>query len=297
MDINSSTLRSLFTGLSLAFNARLGSVQTFWNTVAMPVPSSTAMNEYPRLDDLPGIREWIGDRRVHDLSVQTYVIRNRSFENTIGVLRENIEDDQLGVYSNIAAQMGQDAGQFPDLQIFPLLKKGNVTKCYDGQYFFDTDHPGYDENGGATTVSNFTDGAGPAWYLVDDTQVIKPMVWQTRKPFNLVPLQNANDPNVFFNRKFIFGVDGRCNAGFGLWQLAYMSKAALTADNYAAARAAMMSIRKRSGEILNIRPTKLLVPASLEGTARTIVEAALINGGETNVWAKTAEVVVIPYLA
>jgi phage major head subunit gpT-like protein len=59
----------------------------------------------------------------------------------------------------------------------------------------------------------------------------------------------------------------------------------------------MQSIRKRDGQFRAIRPVKLLVPPSLEATARKIVEAALINGGDTNVWAKTASVVVIPHLA
>jgi phage major head subunit gpT-like protein len=58
----------------------------------------------------------------------------------------------------------------------------------------------------------------------------------------------------------------------------------------------MMNIRKRDGTIINIRPTKLLVPPSLEGAARQIINAELVNGGDSNVWAKTAEVVVIPYL-
>jgi phage major head subunit gpT-like protein len=59
----------------------------------------------------------------------------------------------------------------------------------------------------------------------------------------------------------------------------------------------MQSIRKRDGQIQPIRPTAILVPPTLEASARKIVEAALINGGETNVWAKTARVEVIPYLA
>jgi len=297
MDINASTLRGIYTALSMAYNARFAEAATFYNTVAMTVPSTTAQNEYPRLDDLPGFREWIGDRVVNDLSAQTYVIRNREFEKTIAIKRSQIEDDQIGIFAPVASQMGQDAAEFPDQLVFPLLKLGNATRCYDGQYFFDTDHPGYDENGAAISVSNFTAGAAPTWYLVDDTQVMKPMVYQERKKFKLTPLQSETDPNVFFQGKFVWGVDGRCNAGFGLWQLAHMSKAVLDEAGYQAARTAMSSIRKRDGSILNIRPTKLLVPPALEGAARKLVNAELVNGGESNVWAKTAEVVVIPYLA
>ncbi len=297
MDINASTLRSIYTGLSLAFNGRFSSVPTYYSTVAMTVPSTTAMNEYPRLDDLPGFREWIGDRIVNDLGAQTYIIRNRIFEKTIGILRTQIEDDQLGIFGNVAGQMGQDAAEFPDQLVWPLFKTGETLKCYDGQYFFDTDHPGYDEDGDTISVSNFTDGASAAWYLVDDGQVMKPLVWQTRRPFTLTPMQSPDDPNVFYQGKFVWGVDGRCNAGLGLWQLAHKSKATLNEANFMAAMTAMSSIRRRDGSILNIRPKKLLVPPSLELTAKKLINAELVNGGETNVLAKTVEVIVVPYLA
>lgn len=296
MDINASTLRSIYTGLSTAFNVRFTTIQTFYSLVAMTVPSTTAMNEYPRVDDLPGFREWIGDRVVHDLGAQTYIIRNREFEKTISIKRSQIEDDQLGIFTPVAGQMGQDAAEFPDHLVWPLLNKGETLKCYDGQYFFDTDHPGYDADGKPASVSNYTTGSGKAWYLVDDTQTMKPLVYQTRRPFSLTPMQSPDDPNVFYQGKYIWGVDGRCNAGLGLWQLAHKSKAVLNEENYVAARTAMSSIRRRDGSILTIRPVKLLVPPSLEATARKLINAELINGGETNIWKASAEVVVVPHL-
>lgn len=296
MDINASTLRSIYTGLSTAFNARLATTPSLYRTVAMDVASSTAMNEYPRMDDLPGIREWVGDRLIHDLSASTYIIRNKEFEGTVGVKRSSIEDDQFGFYTTVSAQMGQDAAEFPDQLVWPLWKKGDTTLCYDGQNFFDTDHPGFDENGGETSVSNFTAGAGPAWYLVDDTRVIQPMVFQKRKPFKLVPMDKETDPNVFMKGQYLYGVDGRCNAGFGLWQLAHMSKATLTPANFKAARDALGAIRKKNGQIINIRPAKLIVPQALEADAKQVVEAQLINGGDSNIWFKASEVVVVPQL-
>ena len=297
MDINAATLRSVYTGLSTAFNQRLATTETFYQKVAMTVNSVTAMNEYPRMDDMPGIREWIGDRVVHDLSASDYIIRNREFEGTVGIKRSQIEDDQIGLFTPVAADLGQKSAAFPDRLVFPLFKAGATTKCYDGQYFFDTDHPGFDENGGETSVSNYQAGANPAWYLIDDTQVLMPMVFQSRKLFQLVPMDKETDENVFYRSKYVWGVDGRCNAGFGLWQLAYMSKAELNADNYAAARAAMGTIRQRDGQVIGIRPTKLLVPPALEARARQVVAAELINGGDTNIWAKTAEALSIPHLA
>ncbi|MGN6777577.1 Mu-like prophage major head subunit gpT family protein [Rhizobium sp.] len=296
MDINVTNLRGIYTSLSTIFNQALAATPSFYQTIAMTVGSTTFANEYPRLDDLPGFREWIGDRVVHDVGASLYSIQNRSFEKTIAIKRRMIEDDQIGIFSPIAAQYGQDGASFPDSLVWPLFKKGETTICYDGQYYFDADHPGYNEQGNPISVSNYTPGSAPAWYLIDDTQVIKPMIWQSRKPIKLTQMFSESDPNVFWRDEYVWGADTRGNAGFGLWQLAYKSKAELTEDNYTAARTAMQSIRKRNGQIQAIRPTKLLVPSTLESAARKIVEAALIKGGETNVWAKTATVEVIPHL-
>ncbi|MFG1466569.1 Mu-like prophage major head subunit gpT family protein [Xanthobacter sp. DSM 24535] len=295
MDVTPENLRSIFVSLSTLFNRRLTTTPTQYTRVAMDVSSTAAQNEYPKLEDMPGLREWIGDRVIHDLSGSTYAIKNKEFEGTIGVDRAKIEDDQIGFYGPISEQLGLNTAEFPDQLTFGLLKKGNQVLCSDGQYFFDTDHPGFDENGGAIVVSNYQDGAGPAWFLIDDTQVLKPLVFQKRRSFALTSLDKPDDGNVFHKKKFIYGVDGRCNVGFGMWQLAFMSRAELNPTNYALARAAMTSIRRRDGNILNIRPRLLMFPGVLEAQARALL-AANNAAGATNIWANTVEPLLVPGL-
>ena len=105
------------------------------------------------------------------------------------------------------------------------------------------------------------------------------------------------DDNVFDRAEYVYGVDGRCNVGFGFWQLAYASKQTLDAAHYATARAALMGMKGDYGRPLGIRPTKLVVPPALEGAANKIVKSALTDGGATNEWAGTATVEVVPWLA
>lgn len=59
------------------------------------------------------------------------------------------------------------------------------------------------------------------WYLMDTTKVLKAFIWQTRKAPQLVAKTNLSDDNAFFDNEFIWGVDLRGNAGFGLPQLAF----------------------------------------------------------------------------
>ena len=305
MDITPQNLRSIYTGLSTAFNVRLASTTTLFERVAMAVPSTTAANEYPKLDDLPGIREWLGERHFHDLSAGTYTLQNKTFEGSFSVKREKIDDNLIGLFAPAAAQLGQSAAEFPDILSFGLLKRAHQEKCMDGQYFFDTDHPGFDDQGNVVSVSNYQAGSEPGWYLIDDTRVLKPLVFQNRRPFVLTALDNLDDENVFKKNEFWFGADGRCNVGFSMWQLAYKSNAPLTPQNYAAARAAMGSIRRPDGSIIALTPKLLLVPPQLEGVALALIKGDNVpkeaSPGQwvtaSNEWKDTAEVLVVPHLA
>ena len=96
---------------------------------------------------------------------------------------------------------------------------------------------------------------------------------------------------------FRYGIDGRCNVGYGLWQLAYGSKQGLTADNYASAREAMLAFKADEGRPLGIVPTHLVVPPSLEKEGREILMAERTGGGDTNIWQGSAALTVSPWLA
>ncbi|PZU43928.1 MAG: hypothetical protein DI566_13495 [Microbacterium sp.] len=298
MLLNTTSLRALYTGFSTAFQGGFGGVQPQYAEVAMTVNSTTAENQYGWIGQMPNVREWIGDRVIQNLDLHDYAIRNRTFEQTVGVFREHIEDDNLGIYNPLFQELGRAVAVFPDQLVWPLLKAGFSTLCYDKQFFFDTDHPVLDETGATISVSNSGGGSGAGWYLADTTRAIKPIIWQSRKPFNnLIRKDREDDDNVFNSRTFVYGTDGRCNVGFGFWQLVYGSKQTLDATSYEAARAAMIGMKGDFGRPLGIRPNKLIVPPSLEGAGRRLLQSQLVNGGESNPWAGTAELVVVPWLA
>jgi len=98
------------------------------------------------------------------------------------------------------------------------------------------------------------------------------------------------------NDEYLYGLRARVNAGFGLWQLGFGSKDTLNAANYAAARAAMMDFRADGGRILGVNPTTLVVPPSLEDAALTLLNTENNDGGGSNPWKGTAELVVTPFL-
>jgi len=292
MIINQAAMAGIYKTFSTIFNQALEAAASQVDLVAMRVPSTGRSVDYKWLGNFPQMREWLGDRVIKDLSGFHYEIVNKPYESTIEVDRDDIEDDQIGVYTPMIQGLAQSAKVHPDILAFALLKLGFSTKCYDGQYFFDTDH----EVKGAS-VANSGGGSGTGWYLMDLSRPIKPLILQLRRAPEFVAMDKPDDQNVFMRKKFVYGVDDRKNVGFGLWQLAYGSKQTLDTTAYSAARAAMMSFTNDEGTPLGIKPTHLVVPPTLESTGRTVLEAEKNADGSSNVWYHTAELVVVPWLA
>ncbi|MEX2450916.1 MAG: Mu-like prophage major head subunit gpT family protein [Rhodospirillales bacterium] len=296
--VNAAAIRNLYISFSAAFRDGLGQAAPQWELIAARIPASTKEQDYGWLGKIPRVREWIGDRVVQNIMSHGYSIKEKPFELTVGVDRDDIETDNLGQYSMLFTELGRSIAAWPDELIWPFLVAGFSNLCYDGQPFFDTDHPVLDEDGNTISVANTDGGSGTPWFLVDDTRVIKPVIWQVRKDLsNLIRKDREEDENVFNRKEFIYGVDGRANVGYGFWQFAWGSKQTLNAANYAAARAALSGMKGDYGRPLGIMPKKLIVPSSLEAAALEIVNAERDAAGATNVWKGTATSVVVPWLS
>lgn len=296
MQINHSNLAILNQAFSGAFKGALAQAAPMWSQAATLVPSTTSETKYAWLGQITRFREWIGERQIQNLVLHDYAIKNKTFENTVAVPREEIEDDQYGVYTPVIQQLGQDAALHPDELVFSLMNAGFSTPCYDGQYFFDTDHP-VGAPGSQASVSNFQGGSGTAWFLLDTSKVIKPVLYQKRRDYTFTAKTNLTDDNVFNRNEFVWGADGRGNAGLGLWQLAYASKEALTVQSYADARASHQSLRGDNGKPLVIQSKELWVPPNLEQAALEVVQAERLANGASNVMRNLSKVVVCPWLA
>lgn len=293
MIINLATLRALYVGYKAHFQEGLQSKATpDWMKIATLVPSTTRSEDYGWLGQVPRMREWIGDRVVQNITQHGYSIKNKPFEVTLGVKRDDIEDDNLGVYAPLFKELGISAAEWPDDLIFALLAAGETELCYDGKAFFATDHPE-----GDGVASNFASGGGAGWYLLDTSRSLRPLIFQQRKAPKLVSKTSETDDNVFDRGEYIYGVDSRGNAGFGFWQMAYKSELTLDATNFDSAVANMMARKNDAGSSLKIRPTLLVVPPSLRAAARTLIDAEKNAAGGTNTNFKAVEILVAPQLA
>ena len=65
-----------------------------------------------------------------------------------------------------------------------------------------------------------------AWFLLDTTKPVKPVIYQERKAPVFVSQTNPEADDVFTRKKFKFGAEARAAGGYGFWQLAYGSTGA-----------------------------------------------------------------------
>ncbi|STQ75535.1 Mu-like prophage major head subunit gpT family protein [Grimontia hollisae] len=298
MQISANGLRAIYTAVKTAFNTGRGSYTPIWPRLATLVPSTTGTETYAWLGQFPRLREWIGERQVKQMALHDYSLKNKKFEGTVGIPRDAIEDDQYGVYMPLMQEMGYAASTHPDEELFALMAAGFTTPCYDGQYFFDAEHPVKDpKTGEDTSVSNMQAGSGAAWFLLDTRRPLKPFIFQRRRDYDInAKTDSGQSDHVFMADEYLYGVDGRGNWGFGFWQQAFGSKAELNDANFDAAMQKMMEFKSDEGRPLGIMPDLLIVGPSNRAAAKKVVEAENKAQGESNTNFKAVEVLVVPWL-
>lgn len=300
MIINRANLITLGVSYNAAYQGAILQAKPLAERIATVVNSSTGREEYGWIGKIPNVRQWVGDRQVQNLSTSSYYIKNLPFELTIAVDRDDIEDDNLGVYGPLFSEMGLATVAHKDQLVYGALNAGFANLCFDGLPYFSTAHPVLDVNGAPTTYANTDAPAGnPAWFLIDSSRYLKPIIFQDRRPFTFVSLDKPDDENVFNRKEFVYGVDARHNVGYGFPQFAWGSTQPLTAANYGAAREAMMAQKGDFGRPIGVMPDLLVYPPSLESNALQILNAEFLpgGGGGSNIYWKTAEPLNVPWLA
>ncbi|MDA8254178.1 MAG: Mu-like prophage major head subunit gpT family protein [Betaproteobacteria bacterium] len=141
MIINKANLSIIFVNLKTIFNNAFEAAPSQWAQTAMLVPSGSSQNDYNWLSAFPRMRKWIGEKAVKSLEAFKYSIVNDDWEATVEVNRNHIDDDQLGIYAPQAQMAGFSARQLPDEIVSDLKNNAFASLCYDGQFFYDTDHP------------------------------------------------------------------------------------------------------------------------------------------------------------
>lgn len=254
----------------------------FTTTVNM----TTKRVEFPIAGNVGPLREWKGSRIIKSVMRDAFEIVAKRFEKTISIKVEDLEDDNLDLYMPAINVLARQAARWRAQQMIKALEaNGNG---YDQVPFFGATHP---ERG--VNVANYTPGANPAWYVFDTNLPVKPLIWGERKAPVLTPRTDPADPFVFDKDEHLWGVRARGGPGFGLWQGAYKSKAALDAPNFEAAVTQMRLRVDEEGENLDVNPVLVVVPPQLEFDAKRLFGRSTDSTGGDNIHEGGIQYVVI----
>ena len=69
MIITPQTLRGIYVGFNTLFNKAFTETPVLYQRVATVCPSTTSEENYAWLGDIPGMKEWSGEREIQNLSL------------------------------------------------------------------------------------------------------------------------------------------------------------------------------------------------------------------------------------
>lgn len=281
VDINKRNMDLFFKILSKSFRGGL--------EVAPPIdlsvfceflPVSTDETDFSWLGEADDLTLWKDGRVLDELASYKYSITNLSYQHTLRVRLRDVENDITGLYSTRAEKQGRAAARWSMLRVLEALQAGSSTVCFDGQYFFDTDHPCGTEPtatvpSSATTFANLrTGGAQQPFYLFDTTHVLKPLIFQS-EPVKFEALADPNtSDHVFMHREALYGVRAYGGAGYSFPQYAFKSENAFSLSEFKTIRAAMEAFRNDRGQLVGASPNLLVYGRSQRDTIEDALYSA-----------------------
>jgi phage major head subunit gpT-like protein len=138
------------------YNKLEQNIGTSWiNDVSMLFQSNQESETYKWLGMAPGMREWVGGRNAKGFRENGITIANKTYEATMEVLLDEIRRDKTGQVMLRIAELAQRTNSHWASLLTTLIVAGTSGECYDGQYFFDTDH----SEGDSGTLDNDLTGA------------------------------------------------------------------------------------------------------------------------------------------
>lgn len=125
-----------------SFYERLGNTQPpAWVTdLSRRIDSNQSSEDLKWLGMTPVMREWVGGRAAQGFRTNGINIVNKVFEASVEVDIDDIRRDKTGQFMDRIDELPGRAQQHRARLLTDLIIAGETTNCYDGQYFFDTDH-------------------------------------------------------------------------------------------------------------------------------------------------------------
>jgi len=118
------------------------------DAVGMRTTTDQAEEKYPFLGAVPIMQEWLAERNVARLRADQFTVKNVHYESSIRFNKSELRRDKTGQIDIRVNEHVQRAQNHWNKLVTDLIVAGESSPCYDGQFFFDTDHPNNGTDGG-----------------------------------------------------------------------------------------------------------------------------------------------------
>ena len=81
-------LDAVNTGFKATFQKAFEAAAPTYTRFTEVVNSTAAVETYGWLGQIPGMKEWVGERNIKRLEAEAYMLRNKKFEDTVAVGRD-----------------------------------------------------------------------------------------------------------------------------------------------------------------------------------------------------------------
>lgn len=123
------------------------------NAVANMFTSDQGSETYAFLGQSPAMREWVGGRQAKGLTGNSQLILNRHFEATLEISKRDARRDKTPqIEARIQDLADRSISHWASL-LSTLIVSGESAVCYDGQFYFDTDHAEGDSGSQSNDIS------------------------------------------------------------------------------------------------------------------------------------------------
>ena len=151
----------------------------------------------------------VSNKGTKALSVETFEQAQASFGAARTAMRKFLDDE------------GRPLGIMPRVLLVPPALEDTARGLMMVERLEDGKPNIY--KGAAEVVVDARLTSDTAWFLLDTTQPVKPLIYQERKAPIFVEQTDMVSDSVFLRKKYRYGVECRGAGGYGFWQMAYGS--------------------------------------------------------------------------
>ena len=141
MEITQGNLEAVFTGLKATFSEAVRTTESDEIARLMEsVPSTSGTEKYPVATLLGDLEEVLDEVTITNIGVWVQSVPNKTFARIVQVSRNDIADENIGVYRPGVRQLGRRAQLFPLRLAVEVLLAGFTDEWVDGATVFSANH-------------------------------------------------------------------------------------------------------------------------------------------------------------